>query len=200
MNDLHPDDEPLLDGLARLPPGAWDLPRGDGALRHRLLVETTAIVRTRGRRRRVRRYTGFALAYAAGIATAALLFEGPAREVVQRTAANMVEQPADDAIEPDRPAETAPEPPSPLASTDPVALRRQVAAAPHADQIELLRRAGDLYLARYGDLESALDCYRQVLELTPPAERGQFDADDSWLLAELKHAQVATAFAVSEAQ
>src|SRR5688500_15600505 len=71
------DDEPLLDGLEELPPGAWDLPAGDGGLRQRLLAETTAVVRSRGRRRRVRRYGDFALAYAAGIATAAIVWQGP---------------------------------------------------------------------------------------------------------------------------
>ena len=220
MNDSPHDDEPLLNGLAELPAGAWDLPGGDGAFKQRLLSETTAVVRSRGRRRRARRYAGLALAYAAGIVTAAVVWprgESPRRAdaVVESAVAGEAESRrrettptgADRRLEPpavnDRGqeivaassvAKTA------TAAADPVALRRQVAAAPPAEQIALLRRAGDLYLGRYGDLESALDCYRQVLELTPASERGQFDAGDSWLLAELKHAQSASAVAYVDQQ
>jgi len=233
MNDSPHDDEPLLDGLAELPPGAWDLPGGDGAFKQRLLSETTAIVRSRGRRRRAQRYAGFALAYAAGIVTAAVIWPRP--EALPRQADAVAESavsgeaesrrletpPTVDARRLETPPtgngrrlETPPAvadrgPDSLLPTTaaasattaaDPVALRRQVAAAPPAEQIALLRRAGDLYLSRYGDLESALDCYRQVLELTPASERGEFDAGDSWLLAELKHAQSSPAVAYVDQQ
>jgi hypothetical protein len=36
------------------------------------------------------------------------------------------------------------------------------------------------------DVVSALDCYRQVIELTPREELAERQDDDSWLLAELK--------------
>jgi hypothetical protein len=221
MNDFHPDDEPLLDGLAELPAGAWDLPGGDGAFKQQLLAETTAVVRSRGRRKRVRRYAGFALAYAAGIATATVVWPRPEalprrvdavvesavageesrrRETPPTGAERRLETPPTVNGRGQEIAAVSPAPASATAAADPVALRRQVAAAPPAEQIALLRRAGDLYLGRYGDLESALDCYRQVLELTPASERGQFDAGDSWLLAELKHAQSAPAVAYVDQQ
>jgi hypothetical protein len=61
-----------------------------------------------------------------------------------------------------------------------------VPGAPRERQIRLLQLAGDRYLYSSADVASALDCYRQVLELTPPGELGPPAEHDSWLLAELK--------------
>lgn len=60
--------------------------------------------------------------------------------------------------------------------------------APREKQLRLLALAGDRYLFNQADVESALDCYRQVIELTPAGEREPPQPEDSWLLAELKTA------------
>ncbi|HJT35320.1 MAG TPA: hypothetical protein VJ783_25060, partial [Pirellulales bacterium] len=57
---------------------------------------------------------------------------------------------------------------------------------PPEQQIRLLEMAGDRYLYGRADVASALDCYRQVLELTPPDARRQPLPHESWLLAELR--------------
>lgn len=62
--------------------------------------------------------------------------------------------------------------------------------APRGEQRRLLRLAGDRYLYGLADVESALDCYRQVIELTPRAELAMHDSHESWLLAELKSSEV----------
>jgi hypothetical protein len=74
-------------------------------------------------------------------------------------------------------------------SDDPWQLRQQVANASPSQRIQLLRRAGDLYLTNSLDVESALNCYRQMLELSPRPAQASVDPDDTWLLAELKLAR-----------
>ena len=65
----------------------------------------------------------------------------------------------------------------------------QVANAPAQEKLRLLRLAGDNYLADGHDVRGALRCYRQWMELAPPALRSQADPEDSWLLLALKEGQ-----------
>ena len=161
---------------------AW--PQPPEKLREALLVQTSRIVRRRARRRRARLVVGWGLAYAAGIATAWLAWPRdavqPAPAAPQAAAATQVAV----AQPPHKPATED------LSVLSPEELRRRVPRAPRAEQRQLLRLAGDRYLYGAANLEAALDCYRQVIELTPRAELGQHDADESWLLAELKSSAV----------
>jgi hypothetical protein len=85
-----------------------------------------------------------------------------------------------------------------LALLSPDELRRRVAGAPRPEQIHLLRLAGDRYLFGAADVESALDCYRQVIELTRPSDLTKRESDDSWLLAELKSSAAASSRLAAE--
>jgi hypothetical protein len=80
-----------------------------------------------------------------------------------------------------------------LSGLSPEELRRRVAGAPRPEQIRLLRLAGDRYLFGQADLDGALDCYRQIIELTPRGELARQQTDDSWLLAELKSSVASSA-------
>ena len=174
--------EPTRDDL---PLESADWPRdaspADG-LRAAIWEQTSGIVRRRTGRRRLRLAASWGLAYAAGIATAwlawprerALVAPTPPRTTVS---GNAVEQVAA------APQPTTSEDESTLS---PEELRSRVADAPRPEQIRLLRLAGDRYLFGQADVGSALDCYRQVIELTPRAELAKREDDDSWLLVELK--------------
>lgn len=161
-----------------------DKPPHADALHAALLEQTCGIVRRRARRRRLRFAASWGLAYAAGLATAWLAWprdrgavirppvQAPARVAEEQVA---IAQPATVEEEALKPEDLSPE-----------ELRRRVLDAPRPEQIRLLRLAGDRYLYRRADVAAALDCYRQVIELTPRAELKQRQDDDSWLLAELK--------------
>ncbi|HWB09250.1 MAG TPA: hypothetical protein VG826_08500 [Pirellulales bacterium] len=172
MSDAS-DAEPLLEGIN------WpSRPAPPDGLRAEVLTKTTRLVRRRAQRRRWGVVAGWGLAYAAGIATAWFGRPGDSRpavsdppEAATQVAANVAAGEA--------PLEN-------LALLSPNELRRRVAGAPRPQQIRLLRLAGDRYLFGTADVESALDCYRQVIELTPPADLAKRQPDDSWLLAELK--------------
>lgn len=154
----------------------WPKPPDD--LRRKLLEETTRIVRRRAAGRRCRMAVGWGLAYAAGLVTAWLaLRQEPAAPA--RPEKSSVRQVATNEAARQTPQED-------LDRLPPAELRRRVADAPRPEQIRLLRMAGDRYLLGSADVESALDCYRQVIELTPPGELVGHDSGDSWLLAELK--------------
>lgn len=167
------------------------------ALSAALLDRTRAMVRGRARRRRLRLAAGWGLAYAAGICTVLVLRPRDAGQppAVQMAAAPAMHQPR--GVEHES-AQLAP-PTSPRAGTpndvpvrnhltslSPEELRERAATAPRAEQIRLLRLAGDRYLYGAADMRAALDCYQQVIELTPHDELARIDADDGWLLAELK--------------
>jgi hypothetical protein len=163
---MNEGDEPLVDGLGA-GPLRFDIPRPPPGLRERLLERTAAGVRSRARWRRGRLAAALALVYAAGLATALPL-------VRERAG------PPEPTVEP------APSPAAP-APLGPDEIRRRVPDAPPAERARLLRLAGDLYLQRRGDPAAALECYRQVLELSSlPAS--QLEPEDSWLLTALKQA------------
>ncbi len=159
---------------------AWPDAAVPRELHDALLERTTALVRSRARRKRLGRLAAVAVAYAAGLATtwaarpAQFLPAGPRPGTVETPL--VVKQPTS-------PAE---ETLTDLASLPPAELRRLVPDAPQEEQVRLLQLAGDRYLYSSADVASALDCYRQVLELTPREKLGRPGPQDSWLLAELK--------------
>lgn len=182
MHEQH-DHEPLLEGVAASPQ-MFRLPAEVQALRERLLADTTKIVLGRARRGRPWQVVGWGLAYAAGIATAWFTL-----------AMWQADQAGAPRIAAARPAEATPVPPAdpePMAPrVTPEMLRYRVATAPREQQIQLLKQAGDLYLRERNDLRSAVECYRQVLELSDRPEQLAVLPEDTWLLAELKNARQA---------
>ncbi|HVR74210.1 MAG TPA: hypothetical protein VMT52_07760 [Planctomycetota bacterium] len=163
MND--DENEPLIPGLD-LPPGSLKTGRPPSGLRERVLEQTCSTLRSRVMRRRFLRAGWIGAVYAAGFLTAALV-TGPW-------------EPAPPAPVPSGGKGT---PPTPTRMVDPSEVLRAVAAAPQSERSRLLRFAGDVFLEEQGDLASALDCYRQVLELD---EKAPPLPDDTWLLAALK--------------
>jgi hypothetical protein len=184
MTHARPEDEPLLEGLSS-PPPAWPETAIPRELHDALLKRTGALVRRRATVRRGRFVAAATAAYAAGLATMwAARPAGPPpldapRPLAQAPSKSEPPVAAADDVQ-------APQATSDLASLSPAELREMVPGAPRSRQIRLLQLAGDRYLYGAADVSSAFDCYRQVLELTPPDELGRTGPQDSWLLAELK--------------
>jgi len=183
MTDPHAEQEPLLPGIdtSKSP---WPESPVSATLRAELLDRTTKLVRSRARSRRLRTGCGWAAAYAAGIASAwvAVPRVGPARRDAERpTVVAQIDEPR-----PTQGEDGAGNEPNVETSLPPEELRRRVADAPRPEQLRLLRLAGDKYLYGRADVTNALDCYRQILELTPHQLRAAVEPDDSWLLAELR--------------
>jgi hypothetical protein len=173
MSDTS-DAEPLLEGIE------WPTtPTPSENLRADILAATTRLVRRRSRRRRWGVVAGWGLAYAAGIGTA--WFGRPSENRPEASYPQTVgpTQIAANLTTGEKEVED-------VAVLSPDELRSRVAGAPRLEQIRLLRLAGDRYLFGTADVESALDCYRQVIELSPPGDLVKRQSDDSWLLAELK--------------
>lgn len=203
-SDAH-QKEPLLNGLDQLPDGVFELPRASETLRRTLRDRTSAVVCRQARWRRLARAGSLVTAYAAGILTTLLLWNAGGK-VDELSVADREQMPREELAvdngtpELDPNESTVPHPfdgPSledsdpfpdevPPNDVDPQQLRASVADASPRERIELLQRAGDLYLNRLADVQSALDCYQQVLELLPVDERAKPKRNDSWLLAELK--------------
>ncbi len=181
MSESHPEPhEALLAGL-EYTAGAFDLPADVAALRERLLRDTLQVVRGHRRRKQALRTASWGLAYAAGVLSAWFGLRHFTSDAAPRETI-AVQQPS-----PQEKMTTVKQPPQKRVT--PEYLRAQVAGAQRAEQIELLRRAGDLYLNERNDLRSAVTCYQQVLELAETPEQLAVLPDDSWLLAELKNAQ-----------
>lgn len=176
------------------PAGAWPETPHAERLKAALLQQTSRVVRRRARLRQLRRLTTIGLAYAAGIATAALAWRaGPAQvaQLDQRPAAVVAQNDGRQQRRSDHSRGASDKftdqfDDERLATMSPAELRRLVPDAPPEQQIRLLEMAGDRYLYGRADVASALDCYRQVLELTPPDARHQPLPHESWLLAELR--------------
>lgn len=158
-------------------------PKPGPAFVRALREQTSGLVRRRARRRRWRVAAGLAAAYVVGVASAlAWPRGGPPMPPPEQRAGR-----------PQRAQRGADQPPVEVAALGPEQLRRQVGGAPRAEQIRLLRLAGDRYLYDAADVRAALDCYRQVVELTPDEKLPRPDPDDNWLLAELKLSAAAKA-------
>ncbi len=161
---------PLLDGVDDLPEGSLSPVEVPPGLERAVLGRTVSVVRWRRRRRQLRNAAFLGLVYLAGIATAELL-----------------ENPAPSSPRPDVTRELVAKRPD--ETPKPSEMLRRVRGNPPAEQRRLLKLAGDTYLGSHADVENALYCYRQLLELTPHAERALPAADDSWLLVALKQDQ-----------
>jgi len=170
MSDLD-EQEPLMEASEELCAEMLARPQAGREFREALLERTCAAVRSRPRRRRLLVAGCVCLAYMAGIATVTLWTRGPAE--APGTWATQIAH-----------TETLVDTPD-----EPESLLARVPEALRIEQIRLLSRAGDLYLAQRDDVERALYCYRQVLELTPSSQLLAADQDDSWLLASLKLAR-----------
>lgn len=162
------DREPLLDGVGGLPEGSLRPPDVPPGLESAVLRKTVSVVRWRRRRRQLGNVAFLGVVYLAGLGTA-LLLEDPAPRPEGLTR-NDVREPA--TVRPEE-------------ASSPEEILRRVPGAPPAEQRRLLKLAGDTYLASHADVENALYCYRQLLELTRREERAP-SADDSWLLVALK--------------
>ena len=173
MSDEHfAEDDPLAGGLGQLPAAAFDAPRAPDEVRAAIRRRTSALVRTRPRRMRVAAACAVIVAYVAGAATV-LLVPGAPSEAPARS----VQLPEKEAV-----SATA-------GLRDPAKVRARVFDASRGEQIRLLTLAGDMYLSERHDIEQALDCYRQVLELMPLSQPMAVGPDDSWLFASLKLAR-----------
>lgn len=175
MSGNHLDSEgPLAEGLETLPP----YPEVPDELRDAILRRTSATVRRRPRRLRTLAACVVAVAYAAGLGTALLWSDADVAP------APLVAAPAPE-IAPVIPAVAAVE----RTRENPQALLARVPDATPPEQVRLLTQAGDRYLTDYGDVTRALDCYRQVLELTPDSQPVTLESSDTWLLTSLKLAR-----------
>ena len=159
------DGRPLLEGLEELPQGSLQLPEAPPGLQAKVLTQTAVVVRSRRRRRHVKTLALFLVVYTAGVGTAVLLQS-------QASGPDHLSRP-----DSTRDAEVA------LA---PAEILREVPTASPSEQRRLLKLAGDSYLSSHADVERALYCYRQLLELTPTERKGLPKPDDSWLLVALK--------------
>jgi hypothetical protein len=178
-NEAWHEEEPLLDG-AELPEGALDRPVSSARFREALLERSTAVLNRRRRRGRALSAAGWLLAYAAGLATAYVALgpqQGgpPGTPSLAHQAAPPVKKSADDA----------------WAELPPWELEQR-SLRDEAHRSELLRLAGDRYLKDYADVASALRCYRQLLDLVPPAKQA-LEPEDNWLLVSLKQARLSEA-------
>jgi hypothetical protein len=171
MSDLD-ERESIMEASEELCAEMLARPQAGREFREALLERTCAAVRSRPRRRRLLVACCVCLAYMAGIATVTLWTRGPTQ--APETDITQIAQTETLASRPD----------------EPESLLARVPEVSRSEQIRLLARAGDLYLVQRDDVERALYCYRQVLELTPSSQLLAVDQDDSWLLASLKLARI----------
>ncbi len=164
------DKMPLLDGLASLPPDGFENPQSAEGFQDALFARTVRVIRSRSQWKRVRLAVALVAVYIAGFGTSQFLgvkaVEAPAAVTVESTVVSRVHVPA-----------------------DPVAVLRRVHTTSFAERPGLLKQAGDEYLLASGDLEGALHCYRQFLEIASDDERTRPEPGDTWLLASLKQGQ-----------
>jgi len=189
--DSPHNDEPLLEDGAPLPEHAFRLTAPPAALRERIYAQTAREVRGRRRGKRLRVLGGLAAAYAAGLATVFLLPQASAPQAPPGEPVHVVAEaepaPAETpATEPETAAEVAETPPAPT----PLELLRKAAFAPFEERPALLRQAGDLYFEEYGDIESALHCYREYLDSVATGTLELDPFEDNWLLVSLKQARL----------
>ncbi len=161
------DGPPFFEGPEGLPAGSFDLPRPPAGFREEVFRRTARVVRRRVHLRRLGLAIAGSLIFALGLVTGQL-FPG-------NGGPGLAPSP------PEAPGASLTAP-----SRGPREILRQVPDAPPADRPGLLRRAGDSYLSSSGDLEAALDCYRQYLEISTAAGSDAPDGGGTWLLEALK--------------
>jgi hypothetical protein len=135
----------------------------DGTLRNRLREQTTRILRRRRYARRLMWAAALAACYLAGMATPRRLppVSSP-REMADR--------------------------PQPAGSPERAVALEWRAFLSEQERASLYQRAGDQYLEKESDPESALRCYEAALDAGDDAARA-VSSDDSWLLMAIKDAR-----------
>jgi hypothetical protein len=167
-------DEPLIEGMPELPPGAFDLPSAEEGLKAMVLARTTAAVRIRRHRRRLGMAIGVLLTYAVGFGSACLW-----------TASTSPGVRGDEAVEPrvERTQPTEQTPP-------PGEIERRALPAPREERMRLLKLAGDRYLGEEGDVEGAVRCYGKYLDLVWKTGAAPPTPADNWLLIAMKNSRL----------
>ena len=173
MHDDRNDDDKLFEQLAGVPDEAIEVP---DALREAIYRETLAPLRWRRTRRRLAYATTIAAAYAAGIASMALMNRD--EPVVPETVVVPVVAPKS------KPAVQVAIAPESIVDAEAFALR--LSKAPREEQIALLREAANYYLDVQRDQETATRLYARMLNLCGQDECTAIEQDDTWLLASLK--------------
>ena len=179
----HEDDEPLLEGQ-ELPRALWDDPPISPEFRESVLARTSAQLQVRSRRRRVAVAGALiAASYLGGIATAWFALRTPPADAGSELAVAEVRE---------DPGAVAPVEPVVADSLlrDPEAFALLLAKSPVDKQIEILKSAGDRYLAGFGDIDQAMNCYRRLLALQQTSAGSAMSVDDSWLLKSMKQARL----------
>jgi hypothetical protein len=155
---------------------AWDellVPKpaeASDTLRSQVLKRTMRVLRLRRWTRRACVVLSLSACYAAGLAT--MHWMTPAAPAVTVYVEKMPDAP---------PAPQTKEP-----APSPSDIEWQLLDHPNQpQQVALYRQAGDRYLAEANDPESALRCYRRMLEVGPDADLA-ISPDDNWLLMAAK--------------
>jgi hypothetical protein len=148
------------------------------ALRNVLRARTTRVIRWRRRARHAAVAAILLLAYGAGLGTMRLVAPTETPRETQIDVAHaappvdrQVVQPSLATAPPDRPVDN-----------------ERLAAQQPERRAELLRRAGDMYLADESDPSAALRCYTQALNAGGVAALEYADSD-SWLVMAIKDAR-----------
>jgi len=158
MRDLHSNDDDLLGDGTELPEGSFDLPCLPQGLREAVFARTAREVRRRAGRRRLLAVACLAGLFIAGVATGLTVrgaAGGPEKAALP---------PLDVTEKRPRAGAERGDPGGLPAASDPRSILTAVPDAPAGERPRLLREAGDRWLA-LGEIEMALDCYRQVLEV-----------------------------------
>lgn len=157
---------------------AANLPAMDELRREALLEATSRLVRARRRWRVAAQLAAIVLAFVSGMVVMSQL-RGPIPTTPKpNTAATFT---------------PAPKESSPLAVPDtdlfddPEAFARAFDAASRDEQLAMLRAAGDYELKQHEDVRTALAYYDQWVKLADKSQRTDYDGNDTWLLASLKH-------------
>ncbi len=172
---MHPESDPVTNWLAEPPaltPG--------GALKQAVWQRTRSVLRWRRWLRRSGYAAALAACYAAGLLTMKYLPASPATapSALTRTDAD----PGPPVVTPRE--EVRPPQPSDENPASPVALEWQ-AVDSRKQRPDLYRLAGDRYLEA-GDIQSAIRCYRNMLDVAPEEDQRISPQTDNWLLIALK--------------
>jgi hypothetical protein len=174
----HPRTDPLEDWLVGQPALT---PPGD--LEQAVLRRTQSVLRRRRWLRRTASVAALAACYVAGLLTIKVL---PSPQPAVPTVIVRTDQEPKPPITLPREDAAPPKSPSALPAS-PLALEWQ-AVDSREKRPDLYRQAGDRYLQENGDVQSAVRCYRNMLEAAPE-EAAAISADDNWLLMALKDAK-----------
>lgn len=159
--------EPLLDGVAAIPADAFGPDMPPPGLDDAVLARTLPAIRRRALRRRFLIAAALLATFGAGWGARGFAGTGPPGG-----------------------ARDADSSPPPVAVTVPDPASTQEAAPPPARPLPVLaaelKEAGDRFLREDGDVRSALECYRQHLEIAGSLGPVRPGPEDSWLLAALK--------------